>query len=120
MIEIGGQEPGGWIYVAHHLARPGLTKVGYLTWHPNEPCWKYQHGIKRLHRIEKHLVDFGFGPLEKWASPYHPEAKQLEKIIHRSLTMSLQKDGGSGREIFNIDPEAAKKIVLEQINAQTH
>ena len=116
MIELGGQKPAGWIYIASHPRSEGFTKIGYSKWHPIEPCFKYPHGIKRIHRTEKHLVDIGFGPLKKWASKYHEEAEHLENRIHKQLKNRRRTDVGTSREIFDISPEDAQRIVESIFN----
>ena len=115
MITIGGQPPGGWVYVASHPLTSGFTKIGYSKWHPIEPCFQYQNGFKRLHHLEFSLRAFGFGPLEKWASDFHEDASGIEKIIRKRLALVRRTDVGTSREIFDISHDEAVDLVKEYI-----
>jgi hypothetical protein len=101
-MEGWGKEPAGWIYVAWHPERSGYTKIGYTLWHPRDPCEKYRHGIKRLHRIENYLEAFGFGGLQDWCSDYHPQAN---RSVRRAVSDLQRFDVGRNREIYDIAPQ---------------
>ena len=103
------QPPAGWVYVAWHPKSARHTKIGYSKWHPTEADERYTY--KRVHQVGRHLVSFGFGPLESWSSPYHHNAKSIEKTVHTELRRHRRSGVGPSTDIFDIDPENAIEIV---------
>ena len=115
MIEIGGDPPAGWVYVASHPLATNYTKIGFSKWHPIEPCVRYPDGYKRLHHLEFSLRAFGLGELRKWSSEYHLDARGVERRIRQRLKHLQRHDVGKSREIFDISHEEAIAIVREYI-----
>jgi hypothetical protein len=109
------QPPAGWVYVAWHPKSPGFTKVGRSKAHPTDPDDRY--AFKRVHQVGRHLVSFGFGPLECWSSPFHETAKSIETSVQRELRAQKRRDVGPSTDIFDIAPEAAIAIVEKYLNA---
>jgi hypothetical protein len=101
--------PAGWVYVAWHERSPGFSKIGYSKWHPIEPDERYS--FKRIDQISRYLVSFGFGPLDRWASPFHPEARTIENAVHRELKAYRRRDVGPSTDIFAIDPREAISLI---------
>lgn len=112
LIDVGGEPPAGWVYVASHpLAGANYTKIGYSKWHPIKPCFKYPSGFKRLHHLEFSLRAFGLGGLTKWSSEYHLDARVIEGRLRKALQSCQRKDVGTSREIFDIPHAEAVSLV---------
>jgi hypothetical protein len=109
------QEDGtGWVYVAWHPQSPKHTKIGRSRYHPSDPDEHYT--FKRVQQLGRQLVAFGFAPLKCWSTPTMlPDAKAVEKKVHRELKHFRRGNIGPAREIFDIDPEAAIEIVKKHI-----
>jgi hypothetical protein len=105
--------PAGWVYVAWHPKSPGYTKIGYSKAHPELPDERYT--FKRVHQVGRHLVSFGFGPLECWSSAFHPTAERIEKLVQRELAKYKHLDVGPSTDMFAVDPQTAIELVRKHI-----
>lgn len=115
LIQIGGEPPAGWVYVASSPLAVGHTKIGYSKWHPILPCFQYPDGFKRLHHLEFSLRAFGLGELTKWSSEYHPDARGIETRLRAQLRARQRRDVGTSREIFDIPHSEAVALVRQFI-----
>lgn len=109
--------PAGWVYVCWHPQSERHTKIGYSKWHPTNPDEKYSY--KRVHQVGRHLVSFGFGPLESWSSDFHANAKGIEREVQRELRDFLRTGLGPSSDIFNIDPQDAITVVQKYFSNTT-
>jgi hypothetical protein len=101
--------PAGWVYVAWHPKSPGFTKIGYSKAHPTDPDERYS--FKRVHQVGRHLVSFGFGPLECWSSEFHPSAKSIESAVQKRLKPHQRSDVGPSTDMFDVTPDVAISLV---------